>query len=168
MWVLYQDARFWERGLNQYANEKLWPAGSTHYRFPDVALDPDSAVKEVSMAAIGKKNRIEIKDADDKLFCRVKGPLFQMYAFSNILDGVYVNLVSKDKSFLYPLYQERMGLRQFITGRNYYKSELKIDLKKKWFSPGLYQLSIFIVRKGSQCMIRTDKVITIKNYPYEV
>ena len=167
-WVLYKDARFWERGLDQYSNEKIWTGRSDNYRFPAVGLNPDSSVSFIGLSELPEGHCILISDHKDNFTIRVKGSTFQIPAISRITDGVYVNLVSRQKSFLYPLRHERMGLRQFVKNRIYYKSDIRIDLKKKWFAPGIYCLSILIIKGGRKWMIYTEKMVKIDQYPYEI
>ena len=167
-WVLYKDARFWERGLDKYSNENIWSESSDSFRFPPVRLNPDSDPSVINMTELSNGNTVAVADSENNLTIRVKGISFQFSVISAITDGVYMNLVSESKCFLYPLRLERTGFRQFVKSHIYYKSASKLEIKKKWFSPGLYQLHIFIVKGGERLILRTNKTIKIKEYPFEV
>jgi len=167
-WVLYKDARFWERGVNKYSNEHIWPHGSENYSFPKVQLIPEQVAGLIHPSMLSGDNHLNIVNGENTISVWVKGSSFQIPAISDNVDGVYVNLVSKNKSFLYPLRPERAGLRQFVKTGVYYKPDLKIHLQKKWFAPGIYRLNIFVRKNGKKWMLNTNRVVEIRQYPFEV
>ena len=167
-WILYIDARFWERGVNAYSNEMLWTEKSENFKFPAVKLDTANPLKVLPKSKLPKEYSMQVNDRQDEFSVHVKGPLFQLPAFGNSADGSYLNLVSPTQSILYPLNPEREGLRQFLTGATYYKPEANLMLRKKWLPSGFYKLYLFVIRNGRKTKIDLEKNIFVKAYPLEI
>ncbi len=167
-WMIYGDTRFWERGVSAYSNEKLWPAGSPNYKYPDVTIDPEnSQTIKVDARRLSSDHLIDVENEEDNLGIHLRGDLFQIPMFAGNVNGTYLCLISGNKTFLYPCYQQRMGLRQFLSGQYYFKPEASVMLKKKWFPTGSYDLCLYVVNEHKRTLVNTGQNILIKAYPYE-
>jgi hypothetical protein len=168
-WIIYKEARIWERGVNDYSNRNLRGNGSANFKLPGDFLAPGNpATRIIERSGLSSANLVELHDSEDSLLLHVKGPFFQRQLWGHPANATYVYLVSPTSKTRYPLFQERRGLRQFLTNHHYYKDEARVALRKKWFPPGDYRLYFYVVKDSTRFIINPQKSIRIKKYPYEV
>jgi hypothetical protein len=168
-WIIYKEARIWERGVNDYSKKNLSGSQSPNFKLPDHFVSHHKANPRIrELSELSSQNSLAITDTEDSLEVHVKGPEFQITMWDQPANATYIYLSSSTNHMLYPLFQQREGLRQFLRSRLYYKGEARVALRKKWFPPGEYQVYLFIVRDNSSVLINPRRVVRIKKYPFEV
>jgi hypothetical protein len=168
-WIIYKEARIWERGVNDYSNKNLTGKQSTNFRLPDPFVSRSKANPlMLVLSELSKQNLVEITESEDSLVLHVKGPAFRMPVWGSATNATYVYLSSPNNNMLYPIFQQREGLRPFLKSGQYYKDEGQVALRKKWFPPGQYQLYLYNVRDNSSLLINPQRRVRIKKYPFEI